>query len=94
MNIKTALVITLAAAMGLAVFAPAPASLAASAPPVPVLNWGPCHGGFQCATARVPLDYRHPDGAKISIAVIRHLGRLRRALRQECRARAAPRQHG
>lgn len=73
MNIKTAIVTTLAAAMGVAAFAPAPASLAAPAPPVPVLDWHPCHGGFQCATARVPLEYRHPDGAKISIAVIRHL---------------------
>ena len=59
--------------MGLAAFASASASLAASAPRVPVLDWGSCHGGFQCAAARVPLDYRHPDGAKISIAVIRHL---------------------
>jgi pimeloyl-ACP methyl ester carboxylesterase len=73
MNIKTAMVTALVAAMGLAVFASAPASVASSAPPVPVLNWGPCHGDFQCATARVPLDYRHPDAAKISIAVIRHL---------------------
>jgi hypothetical protein len=43
------------------------------APSVPVLNWRSCDGGFQCATARVPLDYRHPHGAMISIAVIRHL---------------------
>jgi pimeloyl-ACP methyl ester carboxylesterase len=40
---------------------------------VPSLVWRGCGGGFQCATARVPLDYRHPRGAKISIAVIRHL---------------------
>jgi pimeloyl-ACP methyl ester carboxylesterase len=73
MNIKTAMAATLAAIMGVAAFAPAPALLAAPAPPVPVLEWGPCHGGFQCATARVPLNYRHPGGAKISIAVIRHL---------------------
>jgi pimeloyl-ACP methyl ester carboxylesterase len=43
-----------------------------SAPPVPVLSWRPCDGGFQCATARVPLDYRHPAGTTISIAVIKH----------------------
>jgi pimeloyl-ACP methyl ester carboxylesterase len=72
MNIKTAIVTALAAAMGLAAFAPAHASPAAPAPPVPVLDWRPCHGGFQCATARVPLDYRHREGAKISIAAIRH----------------------
>ena len=41
--------------------------------PVPVLKWKACHRGWQCATARVPLNYRHPDGTKISIAVVRHL---------------------
>jgi pimeloyl-ACP methyl ester carboxylesterase len=40
---------------------------------VPVLTWKACDGGFQCATARLPLDYRHPGGAKVSIAVARHL---------------------
>jgi pimeloyl-ACP methyl ester carboxylesterase len=50
--------------------APAPASAAA---PVPVLHWRSCYGGFQCATARVPLSYRDPRGAAISIAVVRHL---------------------
>lgn len=44
-----------------------------ASPPVPVLNWRSCDSGFQCATARVPLDYQHPDGATISIAVIEHL---------------------
>ena len=44
-----------------------------AAPPVPVLDWHSCQGAFQCATATVPLDYRRPDGATISIAVIRHL---------------------
>jgi pimeloyl-ACP methyl ester carboxylesterase len=43
------------------------------APRVPVLLWHACNGGFQCATARMPLDYRHPRGTLISIAVIRHL---------------------
>jgi pimeloyl-ACP methyl ester carboxylesterase len=41
-------------------------------PRVPVLHWRACDHGFQCATARVPLDYRHPRGKLISIAVIRH----------------------
>jgi pimeloyl-ACP methyl ester carboxylesterase len=44
-----------------------------AAPPVLVLRWHACDGGFQCATARVPLDYRHPLGGAISLAVIRHL---------------------
>jgi pimeloyl-ACP methyl ester carboxylesterase len=37
-----------------------------------VLHWRSCAGDFQCAAARVPLDYRHPLGQTISIAVMRH----------------------
>jgi pimeloyl-ACP methyl ester carboxylesterase len=51
---------------------PAPATMAVPAQ-VPKLHWTSCYGGFQCATARVPLDYRHQDGTKISIAVVRHV---------------------
>lgn len=36
------------------------------------LQWTACDGDFQCATAQVPLDYQHPDGASVDIAVIRH----------------------
>ncbi|MDX6216223.1 MAG: hypothetical protein QOG99_1807, partial [Frankiales bacterium] len=41
---------------------------------VPVLRWSRCPGqkGFQCASARVPLSYEHPDGAQIRLAVMRH----------------------
>jgi pimeloyl-ACP methyl ester carboxylesterase len=53
--------------------APRAGTTAAAAPRVPVLNWTSCDDGFQCATARVPLDYRHPRGTLIRIAVIRHL---------------------
>ncbi|WP_079025638.1 alpha/beta hydrolase [Streptomyces yangpuensis] len=41
---------------------------------VPVLSWGPCTGprdGFECATARVPLDHRRPTGPTIALAVTR-----------------------
>jgi pimeloyl-ACP methyl ester carboxylesterase len=53
----------------------APASAFAVA--VPKLSWKPCaepaQKGLQCATARgVPLDYRHPRGRTIHLAVIRH----------------------
>jgi hypothetical protein len=48
--------------------APAPAR-----PPLPVLHWRSCDGGFQCAAVRAPLSYRHPRGATIRIAVLRHL---------------------
>ncbi|MFK0044232.1 alpha/beta hydrolase [Streptomyces sp. NPDC090741] len=50
-----------------------------TAPPVPVLSWGPCDGadaddpgdGFECATARVPLDHRRPTGRTIPLPVTR-----------------------
>jgi hypothetical protein len=48
------------------------AAAVSAAPAVPVLAWKPCDDGFQCATARVPLNYRDPRGAQISIAVISH----------------------
>src|ERR1700735_3805885 len=65
-----------AAALLAAVLVPAAAEAAApgsATPPVPVLHWRSCDGGFQCATARVPLSYRDPRGPTISIAVLRHL---------------------
>jgi hypothetical protein len=52
--------------------AAAVSAVSAAAPTVPVLAWKPCDDGFQCATARVPLNYRDPGGAQISIAVISH----------------------
>jgi pimeloyl-ACP methyl ester carboxylesterase len=47
-------------------------AVAAAQPAVPVLDWKPCDSGYYCATARVPLNYKDPDGATISIAVIMH----------------------
>ncbi|MET9693830.1 alpha/beta hydrolase [Streptomyces sp. NPDC006514] len=47
---------------------------ASGAPSVPVLSWGPCDGaedGFECATARVPVDYRRPAGPTLALAVTR-----------------------
>lgn len=45
-------------------------------PEVPVLTWQPCTNptqtGFQCATVKVPLDYRNPDADSIQLAVIKH----------------------
>ncbi|MFD7395677.1 alpha/beta hydrolase [Streptomyces virginiae] len=41
---------------------------------VPALSWGPCDGskdGFECATARVPLDHRRPSGPTLALAVTR-----------------------
>lgn len=42
-----------------------------AAPKTPILQWTDCGGGFQCATAQVPLDYRQPLGQTIFIALIR-----------------------
>src|SRR2546423_941557 len=41
---------------------------------VPRLRWSPCRGhkGFQCATAKVPLDRQRHGGPAIRLAVIRH----------------------
>jgi pimeloyl-ACP methyl ester carboxylesterase len=54
-----------------AAFLPLTASVA-SARSLPALHWRSCDDGFQCATARVPLDYRRPHGEMIDIAVMRH----------------------
>jgi pimeloyl-ACP methyl ester carboxylesterase len=57
--------------LAVALFAP---SLAYAGPRVPALRWAPCAGvkGFRCASARVPLDYRDPDGSTIQLAVMKH----------------------
>ena len=42
--------------------------------PVPspgAIAWTDCGRGFQCGNLDVPLDYDHPDGRKISLAVAR-----------------------
>jgi pimeloyl-ACP methyl ester carboxylesterase len=59
----------LATPMAAAAPTAAPATTAAAA--VPSLHWTDCGDGFQCATARVPLDYDRPRGAKISLALTR-----------------------
>jgi pimeloyl-ACP methyl ester carboxylesterase len=40
-------------------------------PPVPSLAWADCQGGFECANADVPLDYREPRGKTLTLAVVR-----------------------
>src|SRR5215475_10212328 len=50
----------------------AAAASSQGAPPIPVLDWRACDAGFECATARVPLDYRYPDGQTIKIAMVMH----------------------
>ena len=46
-----------------------------AAPSVPRISWSPCYRDFgfpfECGTVQVPLDYNNPNGATISIAVVR-----------------------
>lgn len=60
------LLLTAALLVGLA-----PAALAAEEAQTPVLSWQDCQDGFQCSTAKVPLDHDQPSGAKIDLALIR-----------------------
>ena len=64
-------------AVALAVLAIAPGNaLGGSAPApgvTPGIAWKDCGRSLQCARVRVPLDWAHPRGGKISLAVIRHL---------------------
>jgi pimeloyl-ACP methyl ester carboxylesterase len=50
------------------------AALLTSPSAAPELHWTACDDGsqgFQCATLSVPMDYRQPQGARISLALIR-----------------------
>lgn len=64
-------------AVALAVLAIAPGNaLGGSAPApgvTPGIAWKACGRSLQCARVMVPLDWAHPRGRKISVAVIRHL---------------------
>ncbi|KDN16040.1 alpha/beta hydrolase [Amycolatopsis rifamycinica] len=48
-----------------------PPALGTNGAAVPALRWTPCHGPFQCAGAAVPLSYREPKGATLTLSVIR-----------------------
>ncbi len=55
---------------------PPPAAVTASPPDLrrfytQQLVWQPCDNSFQCASLLVPLDYSHPSGATLHIAVVR-----------------------
>jgi pimeloyl-ACP methyl ester carboxylesterase len=67
----TTVTVFVALALGPASAAAAASLTLKAAPPTPILTWTDCGGGFQCATAQVPLDYDQPLGQTISIALIR-----------------------
>ncbi|MEU9636738.1 alpha/beta hydrolase [Streptomyces tendae] len=63
-------------AVALAATALPTSSAAATTTPPSTLQWGPCPEGadapgLECSTLRVPLDYRHPDGRRIEMAISR-----------------------
>lgn len=70
-TIGTAAIALVIAGAGAVQAAPARTTPAPASPPVPTLDWTACQGGFECANAAVPLDYRDPQGTTITLAVIR-----------------------
>jgi pimeloyl-ACP methyl ester carboxylesterase len=54
-----------------------PTTTTTTQPPLPItpIDWTQCNGDLQCGTLTVPLDYIHPQGTTIGIAVERHLAR-------------------
>lgn len=46
--------------------------------PTPALHWTTCRTSAQCATAELPLNYLHPTGAKIKLALLRIKAKDRR----------------
>jgi pimeloyl-ACP methyl ester carboxylesterase len=75
--VKRLVAITAAAGLGLAGSAVAVAAQAQTTPAAGAIAWAKCAGGdpylanAECAQVPVPLDYRHPNGRKISVAVSR-----------------------
>ncbi|MEV0296248.1 alpha/beta hydrolase [Nocardia sp. NPDC050710] len=43
----------------------------AQAADTPALQWSDCQDGFQCSSAKVPLDYNQPQREQIELAVIK-----------------------
>ncbi|KMS65725.1 hypothetical protein ACM01_46895, partial [Streptomyces viridochromogenes] len=66
---------------GTAVAAPEAAAPSAKAPSSGRIAWGPCESpsdqgalaNFECATIKVPVDWKRPHGATIDLALARHL---------------------
>lgn len=63
---------------GTAVAAPSAQPAPAKTPPPGRIAWQPCEspsgqGTFECATIKVPVDWKRPRGATIDLALARHL---------------------
>ncbi len=83
MKIRNRMTVGLAAALVFVlvpVLGAAPAGAVDRARPVPAIAWHVCPagsaaamaGGFVCATVTAPLDYEHPSGPKIKLAIVEH----------------------
>jgi pimeloyl-ACP methyl ester carboxylesterase len=70
-SVMAAAVLISGLGIGMALASPAASHHGQS--PIPTLTWTDCTGGFQCSDAAVPLDYRDPTGATITLHLIRHL---------------------
>jgi pimeloyl-ACP methyl ester carboxylesterase len=71
---RVALVLVLVTALAACTRANAHTASSASpsaSPSSTAIAWTDCGGGFQCGSVQVPLDYTHPDGEKIGIALNR-----------------------
>ena len=63
---------------GTAVAAPSGTTPSAKTPSPVRIAWKPCEspsgqGTFECATIKVPVDWKRPRGATIDLALARHL---------------------
>src|SRR5262245_12520148 len=71
------LAVVAASAVGVPVAASASAraqgSLGSSGVTAPRISWAGCGQRLECARVPVPLDWHHPGGPAITLAVIRHL---------------------
>ena len=69
---RVAVVLVLVTILGAACTRNTPTAKQTPTPKPPgAIAWADCGGAFQCGDLEVPLDYDHPDGRKISLAVIR-----------------------
>ncbi|MGW4942310.1 alpha/beta hydrolase [Actinoplanes sp. NPDC004185] len=74
-SLRRLALVAAAAAVAVTSFAPAGAATPTARPTGSEVKWGSCPTGApapqQCATLRVPLDYRHPQGRTIGIEISR-----------------------
>ncbi|HEY1733978.1 MAG TPA: alpha/beta hydrolase [Acidimicrobiales bacterium] len=70
--LATAGLLVTTALMGIGPSAAAATGTRSATTSVPPIDWTPCakDPGYRCGTVRVPIDYEHPAGPSLSLAVI------------------------